>query len=407
MPGTRILSEDNMAGPLHGIKVIDISAVISGPMACQILADQGAEVIKVEPLGVGDITRLGGYRVGTVSAMFSAVNRGKPSLAIDLSKPAGIEAIHRLAATADVFVQNFRPGATDRMGIGAEDLRRINPNLIYVSISGFGPSGPYSNWRVYDPVIQAITGIVSIQQSRDIPIPDLIRTLICDKSTAYTAAQAITAALFARLRGDAAGQHLVIAMLDSALYFLWPDAMMAHSLQGPNTPGPLLYQIYRLQPTSDGHLVYFAGGQPEWRGLCKALGHPEWWDEPRFHEVDERIKPENFAAIGELLNNAFLERTTDDAIAALHDCEVPCAPILTLDEMLVDEQVLHNEAVHTWEHPTAGPIQQAKPPVRWESTVHETVWATDELGQSSEVVLRSAGYDDAAIAALRNDGVIL
>lgn len=395
-----------MAGPLHGIKVIDISAVISGPMACQILADQGAEVIKVEPLGIGDITRMGGYRVGTVSAMYSAVNRGKPSLAIDLSKPAGIEAIHKLAATADVFVQNFRPGATDRMGIGADDLRRINPNLIYVSISGFGPSGPYSNWRVYDPVIQAITGVVSIQQSRDIPIPDLIRTLICDKATAYTAAQAITASLFARFRGDAAGQHLVIPMLDSSLYFLWPDAMMAHSLTGPNTPGPLLYQIYRLQPTSDGHLVYFAGGQPEWIGLCNALGHPEWWDEARFHDVNERIKPENFVAIGEILNNEFLSRTTDEAIAALQACEVPCAPILTLDEMLVDEQVLHNQAVHTWDHPIAGPIQQAKPPVRWESTVHQTVWATDELGQSSEAVLRSVGYDDAAIAALRADGVI-
>ena len=395
-----------MAGPLRGIKVIDISAVISGPMACQILADQGAEVVKVEPLGIGDITRLGGYRVGTVSAMFSAVNRGKPSLAIDLSKPAGIEAIHKLAATADVFVQNFRPGATERMGIGPEDLRKINPDLIYVSISGFGPTGPYSNWRVYDPVIQAITGVVSIQQSRDIPIPDLVRTLICDKATAYTAAQAITAALFARLRGDAQGQHLVIPMLDSSLYFLWPDAMMAHSLRGPNTPGPVLYQIYRLQPTSDGHLVYFAGGQPEWQGLCSALGHPEWWDESRFRDVNERIKPENFVEIGELLNNSFLAMTTEAAIQSLHDHEVPCAPILSIDDMLVDEQVLHNQAVHIWDHPTAGEIQQAKPPVRWETTVHETIWSTDELGQSSESVLRSVGYADAALAQLRHDGII-
>ena len=395
-----------MAGPLHGIRIIDISAVISGPMACQVLADQGAEVIKVEPLGIGDITRLGGFRVGTVSAMFAAANRGKRSLAIDLSKPAGIEAIHKLAATADVFVQNFRPGAVERMGIGPDDLRKINPNLIYVSISGFGPTGPYSKWRVYDPIVQAITGVISIQQSRDIPIPDLIRTLVCDKSTAFTAAQAITAALFARLRGDAAGQHLVIPMLDASLYWLWPDALMGHSLTGPNMPGPLLYQIYRLQPTADGHLVYIAIGQGDWEGLCTALGHPQWWAEPRFHDVNERIKPENFEAVGELLNAAFLEMTTEDAINALHEHEVPCAPILSFDDMFEDAQVLHNEAVHTWEHPTAGPIRQAKPGVRWETTVHETVWACDELGQSSASVLRELGYGDEDLAALRSDGVI-
>jgi crotonobetainyl-CoA:carnitine CoA-transferase CaiB-like acyl-CoA transferase len=395
-----------MAGPLHGIKIIDISAIISGPMACQILADQGADVVKVEPLGTGDMTRLGGFRVGTVSAMYSAANRGKHSLAIDLSKPAGIAAIHKLAETADVFVQNFRPGAAERMGIGPDELRKINPNLIYVSISGFGPTGPYSNWRVYDPIVQAITGVISIQQSRDIPIPDLVRTLICDKSTATFAAQAITAALFARLRGDAAGQHLVIPMLDSALYWLWPDTMMGHSLTGPNTPGPLLYQIYRLQPTSDGHLVYIAIGPSEWEGLCSALGHPEWWSEPRFHDVNERIKAENFEAVGELLNSAFLEFTTEEAVAALHHHEVPCAPILNNDEVFTDPQVLHNESVHTWEHPTAGPIRQAKPPVRWETTIHETVWATDELGQSSEAILRGLGYDDDALGALRADGVI-
>ena len=175
-----------MSGPLHGIKVIDLSAVISGPFVCQILADQGAEVIKVEPHGVGDLTRIGGFRVGNISAMYATANRGKKSVMLDLGKPEGVAVLKQLVADADVVVQNFRPGAVDRMGIGYEDLKVINPRLIYVSISGFGPTGPYSQWRVYDPIIQCVTGVVSTQQSQDVPIPDLVRTLICDKTTAQT-----------------------------------------------------------------------------------------------------------------------------------------------------------------------------------------------------------------------------
>jgi crotonobetainyl-CoA:carnitine CoA-transferase CaiB-like acyl-CoA transferase len=401
----RPFEEDTMPGPLHGITVIDISAVISGPMCCQVLADQGAEVIKIEPHGIGDITRIGAYRVGDISPMFGAANRGKRSVALDLTKPEGIDVVKQLARSADVFVQNFRPGAVDRMGIGADDLLAINPDLIYVSISGFGPTGPYHDWRVYDPVIQALSGVVSVQMSMDIPIPDLIRTLVADKSTALTAAQAVTAALFARATGKARGQHLVIPMLDSFLYWLWPDLFMKHSFTGEGTvPGPLLYQIYRLQPTSDGHVVYFAASDNEWRGLVTAVGHPEWWDDERFNNIPGRIA--NFPAIGAMLHDAFLELATDDALQRLHHHEVPAAPVLSLEEMFDDEQVRHNEAIHTWDHPTVGPVRQAKPPVRWSHTAHETVWGMDSLGASTESVLRSHGYDDATLDVLRSVGVI-
>ena len=183
-----------MSGPLDGIKVIDMSAVISGPMACQVLCDQGAEVIKIEPLDMGDITRIGGFRVGDISAMYASANRGKRSIALDLSQEDGIAVLKEMVKTADVIVQNFRPGAVDRMGIGPDTLMKINPDLIYVSISGFGPDGPYRDWRVYDPIVQSVSGVVSIQQSPDIPIPDLVRTIVCDKTTALTASKAITAA---------------------------------------------------------------------------------------------------------------------------------------------------------------------------------------------------------------------
>lgn len=374
-------------------------------MCCQILLDQGAEVIKIEPHGLGDITRAGAYRVGDIAPMYVAANRGKHSVALDLARPEGIDVVKRLVADADVFVQNFRPGAVDRMGIGVDDLHAINPSLIYVSISGFGPSGPYSNWRVYDPVIQALSGVVSVQMSMDIPIPDLIRTLVADKSTALTAAQAVTAALYARATGKAGGQHLVVPMLDTLLYWLWPDVFMKEALTGPDrVPGPLLYQIYRLQPTSDGHLVYFAASNVEWKALVHALGHPEWWEDDRFNSIAGRVS--NFADIGGLVNDAFLDLNTQEALHRLQVHEVPSAPVLGLDEVFVDEQVVHNEVVKYWEHPTAGPVRSAKPPVQWSHTQHDHVWSADSLGQSTESVLRSHGYDDVALQQLRDLGVV-
>lgn len=396
-----------MAGPLQGIKVLDLSAVISGPFCCQILADQGAEVIKIEPHGIGDLTRIGAYRVGTISAMFSTSNRGKHSVALDLSHPDGVSTLKRLAAEADVVVQNFRPGAVDRMGIGAADLHAVNPRLIYVSISGFGPDGPYSNWRVYDPIIQCISGVVSTQISQEYPVPDLVRTLICDKATATAAAQAITAALFARERGQASGQHLVIPMLDAAMYWLWPDTFNGHTITGENaTPGPMLYQVYRVQPTADGSLVYFAASDAEFRGLCRALGHPEWLEDERFNTPQKRQTTGNFEALGELLDDGFRAMTTAELMIRLRAEQVPTAHVNDLDSVFDDPQVVHNDIVHYWDHPVAGPMRHAKPPVRFSHTMHETVWAVDELGQSTEDVLRAHGYDDVALDALRSVGVI-
>jgi crotonobetainyl-CoA:carnitine CoA-transferase CaiB-like acyl-CoA transferase len=396
-----------MPGPLQGIKVLDLSAVISGPMACQVLADQGAEVIKIEPPVTGDITRLAAFRVGSISSIFAAVNRGKQSLVLDLRAEAGVEALLELTRDADVLVQNFRPGAVERMGIGPDAVHAINPALIYVSISGFGTSGPYRDWRVYDPIIQSLSGLVSIQQSREVPIPDLVRTILCDKATALTAAQAISAALFARATGKAAGQVLDIPMLDATLYWLWPDILMGHTFTGKDVvPGATLYEIYRLQPTSDGHIVYFTGSDKEFTGLVAALGHPEWAEDERFANVLLRSQPETFELLGEMLHNAFLDFSTEEILARLEAHEVPAAPVLSLEEMFDDPQVVHNEIIHEWVHPTVGPARMAKPPVRFSSTQHEPAWSVDSLGESSEAVLRDAGFDEERIARLREQGII-
>lgn len=397
-----------MAGPLAGIKVIDCSAVISGPMACQVLGDQGAEVIKVEPISMGDITRIGGFRVGDISAMYASANRGKRSVALDLSKPEGIEAFLTLCDDADVLIQNFRPGAVDRMGIGPSVVHARNPDLIYVSISGFGPSGPYFDGRVYDPIIQSISGVVSIQQSPEIPIPDLVRTLVCDKSTSLLVAASVSSALYARAMGTARGQHLEVPMLDTALYWLWPDVFMGHTLTGDDVvPGALVYQIYRLQQTADGHLVYFAASDKEMMGLFGALDHPEWMEDERFSSPTARQNLENFQALGQLLHDAFLSIPTDEAMERLKRFEVPSAQVNTIDEVFTDPQVVHNEAIRSWDDPQAGPIRMAKPPVRWSDTVPDTDWRIDSLGQSTVEVLAAHGYDADRIAALRSAGVIL
>ena len=222
-----------MPGPLDGIRVVDVSTILAGPLATMMLADQGADVIKVEPPGIGDLLRIAPFRREGLSAFFANGNRGKRSVALDLKQPRGREVLLRLVERADVFVQNFRPGAVERLGIAESDLRAVRPDLIYVSVSGYGESGPYRDRRVYDPILQGLTGHVAIQKNPDVPIPDLIRHVVVDKAAAYTAAQAITAALFARTRG-AGGQHVRVAMIDVALAFLWPDGMMAHTLLGEN-----------------------------------------------------------------------------------------------------------------------------------------------------------------------------
>ena len=396
-----------MSGPLSGIKVIDISAVISGPMACQVLGDQGADVIKVEPIGMGDITRIGGFRVGDISAMYASANRGKRSIALDLSQDSGVEILKKMVETADVIVQNFRPGAVERMGIGPDVLMKINPDLIYVSISGFGSDGPYRDWRVYDPIVQSVSGVVSIQQSPDIPIPDLVRTIICDKTTALTAANAITAALFARASGKASGQHIEIPMLDAAIYWLWPDVFMGHTLWGDEVePGPLIHQIYRLQQTADGHLVYFYASDKEFAGLCKALGHPDWIEDERFLTAKDRMVPEHFEALGSLLHNAFIDFSTDVIMSRLHDYEVPAAQVNSVADVFTDPQVVNNEIIVEWEHPDAGLMKMARPPVRWGTTEPDIKWSADHVGQSTFEILEEYGFTKKEILELQDSKVI-
>ncbi len=395
-----------MPGPLAGIQILDISAVLSGPLATMILADQGAEVIKVESPGLGDVMRLGLHRRGGMAAFFANANRGKRSLVLDLQRPRGREILLELARRADVFVQNYRPGAVERLGIGERDLRALNPGLIYVSISGYGDAGPYRDRRVYDPIIQGLTGHVAVQQNPDVPIRDLVRNVVADKASAYTAAQAISAALFARERG-AGGQHVRIPMLDASLAFFWPDGMMRHTMLGDGVVGgPTLYELYRLWETADGHLIWFAASDSEFHGLFRAVGHPEWCEDERFAAARGRSNPENFAALGELLLQTFRKWSTAELLERMVAEQVPVGPVLSLEEILEDPQILHNEAVFEAEHPVYGRYRQARPAARFDRTPPAPARMPPLHGEHSDEILAELGYGDAARAALRAEGVI-
>src|SRR3977135_1963770 len=273
-----------MPGPLSGVRVLDLTGVVSGPFATMFLADQGADVLKIEAIG-GDITRRSAATIdkdGEFSALFISSNRGKRSLSIDVKSAAGREVLARLVAEADVLVQNFRPGAMERLGLGADELRKRHPRLIYVSISGVGETGPYVKKRVYDPIVQGLSGFADIQSQPVTNRPQMIRTIVADKTTAIFAAQAVSAALYAREK-TGQGDHIQVAMLDVMLSYLWPEGMAQYTLvgaepaaTGPNERPDLVFK------TTDGYITAGTLSDSEWQGFCRASGDPELAKDPRF-----------------------------------------------------------------------------------------------------------------------------
>ena len=303
--------------------------MISGPLAAMILGDQGADVIKVEPPGAGDPIRYFGAMRNGMAAVFATANRNKRSVVVDLKREQGIALLRELVATADVFMQNFRPGAAERMGIGEAALREVRPDLIYVSISGFGERGPYSDHRVYDPVIQALSGMAVVQGDR--ARPRMVKTIVPDKLTSMTAAQAISSALFARERSGR-GQHVRLAMLDAMIAWLWPDGMWNHTLIGDGVFNELPGGFDLVFEAADGFLTTGALTDKEWAGLARATEHPEWIEDPRFKALTDRL-----GHVEELLDSiqsALRERPWREWIERLDAEQVPCAPILSLDEVL-------------------------------------------------------------------------
>jgi crotonobetainyl-CoA:carnitine CoA-transferase CaiB-like acyl-CoA transferase len=385
-------------GPLDGIKVVDMSVMISGPLAAMMLADQGAEVVKVESPGLGDIMRFLGTSRGGISGIFANNNRGKKSLVLDLKKAEGTDVLRKLISEADVLIQNFRPGALDRLGLGYEAMAELNPNLIYVSISGYGPDGPNSHRRVYDNVIQAASGLASVQTDPATGTPSLFRTLLCDKATSYTAAQAITAALYARAVGKAKGQHIVLAMLDVAVAFMWPDSGMDAVIVGDGaTRAQTIGANYAVTSLADGFVSAGAVTDAEFKGLCAAMGHPEMGEDPRFSSTPNRMQ--NAAEMVVLMREYASQTTVADFLERAEEFDVPSSKINSLSELPTDSQVVHNGVFVEREHPHAGTLREPRPAPRFSATPAVTADHAPLFGQHSDEIVTRLGFDAAALRA--------
>jgi crotonobetainyl-CoA:carnitine CoA-transferase CaiB-like acyl-CoA transferase len=388
-----------MPGPLHGFRILDLSAVISGPFGTMILADQGADVIKIEPPGRGDFTRAAGNKSGGLSASFLNNNRNKRSIALDIRNPDGVAAVKRLAATCDVLVQNFRPGVMERLGLGEAAIRAVAPNIIYVSISGFGEAGPFAHKPVYDPIIQALSGLASVQGGSDEQRPRLVRTILPDKVTAITAAQAITAALLARSR-TGEGQHVRLSMMDAVVAFLWSSDMGGQTYVGREVSQQRAASFIDLiYETKDSHMSVAVMTNEQWGAFCRVAGHPDWLTDPRF--ATPELRDLNIDARLELIQSVLRERTTAEWMAILDEAGVPCAPVLTRREMITHPQIAAGGIVVESEHPQAGRLRQARNAARFSVTVPEHRRGAPLLGEHGEEILAEAGFTADEIAALK------
>src|ERR1700751_1490155 len=395
-----------MPGPLKRVSVPDLTGVVSGPFAPMFLADQGADVLKIEPV-TGDITRRSRASIdkkGEFSALFISSNRGKRSLAVDVKSASGREVLAKLLAKADVLVQNFRPGTMERLGLGVEELRRRHPRLIYVSISGVGETGPYVKKRVYDPIIQGLSGFADIQAQPVTNRPQMIRTIVCDKTTAVMAAQAVTAALYAREK-TGQGDHIQVAMLDVMLSYLWPEGMMQYTVVGreaaatdPNDRPDLVFK------TSDGYITCGTISDSEWQGFCRAAGDPELAKDERCATPGARSV--NATARINRMQEYIGQHTTAEWLERLDAADVPCAPILPRSEIIHKEQVVARGLIAEIDQPSVGKVRQPKPAARFELNEAVIGGPAPRIGEHTRDVLVELGYDEGAISKMVADKAV-
>ena len=392
-------TDTNSKGPLAGVRIIDATSVVSGPAAMVMLADQGADVIKVESLA-GDIMRHRGD-VDGMTPGFVSCNRGKKSVALDLKNPKAKEVLWKLIESADVFAQNYRPGVIERLGFDAETALKRNPKLVYLSISGVGETGPYAKKRVYDPVVQALSGIAEVQADAETGRPKMLRTIVADKTTAVFAAQAVTAALLSRERTQK-GQHIQVSMLDTLINYIWPEGMPPFTVIGKEDLNAKSAAHDMIFPTRDGYITLGAVSDAEWKALCECIERPDLIEDPRF--VTAALRNANRQERLETVEAALGDYGRDEMLARLEAADVPCAPVLSRWEMLTNEQVINNDIVHELEQPELGRIRQARHAARFSATPAENPRPAAALGADTDAVLSDIGFSADEIAALRDAG---
>jgi crotonobetainyl-CoA:carnitine CoA-transferase CaiB-like acyl-CoA transferase len=391
--------------PLAGIKIVDLSIALTGPYAAALLGDQGADVVKVERPGFGDIGRYVGVSVNGLSALAQMCNRGKRSIALDVHQPAGRELFLQLAATADVVVQNFRPGVVERLGIGPDDVRAVNGDVIYTSLSGFGATGPYAHKGAYDTVIQAYGGLAAAQADPVSGEPRFLNSAVADKVTALYAAQAITAALFARAR-TGSGTHLQLTMLDAVVSFLWADAAGNEVLQDSDGSYPSSFVAnFRPFRFRDGWGICTPTSDADFSGMCQSFG-VDGYDDPRVATIMERAQHRDLVAtiMNQCYENA-ANMTTAEAIGALESHNVPCGVITAPSDLDRDPHVQAIGLLEDSKHPVAGALRQPRHPALFDDVRPPLGAGAPMLGEHTDAILRELGVTEAKITELREAGI--
>jgi len=396
----------NTNGPLSGVRVVELATALAAPGAARIMADQGADVIKVEAPGLGDVLRFVGPSRNGVTAIHQNVNRGKRSIAIDLKSARGVEVVKKLAAAADVFMHNFRPGVAERLGVGYDDLCAGNENLIYVSVTGFGPKGPYAKKPAWDNVVQAFSGVAQSQADPETGEPTQFYQIFADKLTAVSVSQAITAALFARERG-AGGQHIQLAMADCVVAFLWPDVGAEPTFverEGVELGTPLTRPAKPLR-FANGWAQVAPVRDKEFFGLFRAFG-VDVGNDPRLATIASRMQNLEAveAAFGKISDKA-RGMEVEAAIARLEAEDVPCARAMPLSELPQHPQMIANGTFVRTAHPVAGNLCEPRDPARFSKTPSTVGAAAPALGQDTDQILLEIGLAS-EIASLRTEKVV-
>lgn len=399
-----------MSGPFEGVNVLDLGSMVAGPGAATVMSDQGANVIKIEPTGMGDVMRYLSSMRGGVSGLYHSVNRGKRSMCLDMKSEEGVALLQKLAEKTDVVMQNYRPGVAERLGVDYDSLRKHKPDLIYLSASGFGDSGPNRDKPAYDSIIQAFAGISQSQADLETDVPVNYYQLFADKLTALTGSQAVSAALFARERGKG-GQHIKLSMIDTVVAFLWADTAGTSAFLGKGINGEEAQS--GLAAAKGAKLIKFADGygiaspvtDKQFGGYCRAFGYPD--NDPRFATVVERNKnAHELIAILQGINGMAAKMPVADAIAAMEAEGVPCAIAQNLEDLPEHPQFIANETFATVDNPQAGQIREPNNAPNFLGTPSPPLRPAATLGEHTNEILQELGLDDERITQLREQQIV-